>query len=168
MGKRYADTVKTMWFTFVYVGIIPLGAGFSLLGIILYFFVDKYVLLRKSSVKSSVSSHLANYMMLLLDFTLLFKSLGELFFDLNLRHEMRISTLVMLGVSVVYLLLPLNLILNKLFPEKTLKHIYTYEELKDSFEATYINSYPMNKSKQTVMMDTILCSRPHNAADLAF
>lgn len=134
-----------MWFTFLYVSIIPLGAVFSMIGVILYFFVDKFVLLRRSSVKHSVSSHLANYMMFLLDLTLIFKPLGELFFDFNLRKETRISTYVMLGAGILYMLLPLNRILNALFPEKALKHVYTYDELKETFVLTYSNSYPMNR-----------------------
>jgi hypothetical protein len=51
MGKRYAEVMKTMWFTFLYIYLLPTGAIFSFAGIICYYFVDKYVLLRKSSVK---------------------------------------------------------------------------------------------------------------------
>lgn len=76
MGKRYAEIIKTMWFTFLYVWLIPMGSVFSLVGLILYYYVDKYVLLRKSSLQVSISSHLSNLMLFLLDFTLLLKPIG--------------------------------------------------------------------------------------------
>jgi hypothetical protein len=148
-----------MWFTFLYVGIIPLGAAPSMLGLICYFFIDKFVLLRRSSVKSSVSSNLANYMMFLLDFTIIFKPLGEIFFDYNIRHDMQPTTYAMTAIAAIYLLLPVNRIFNKLFPEKLLKHAYTYDEVKDSFLVTYHNSYPMNRAKRTVLLENILLSK---------
>jgi hypothetical protein len=48
--------MKTMWFTFLYVQLIPIGAVFSLIGIILYYMVDKFVLLRRSTVKEGISA----------------------------------------------------------------------------------------------------------------
>lgn len=50
MGKRYAETIETMWFTFLYVTLIPIGAFLSLLGLWMYYWVDKYNLLRRSKV----------------------------------------------------------------------------------------------------------------------
>lgn len=37
MEKRYADIIKTMWFTFLYVELIPIGAVYSLTGLLLYY-----------------------------------------------------------------------------------------------------------------------------------
>lgn len=39
-----------MWFTFLYATLVPIGAFISLVGIFLYYWVDKYTLLRKSSL----------------------------------------------------------------------------------------------------------------------
>jgi hypothetical protein len=55
-----------MWFTFLYIDIIPVGAVFSFVGIIIYYVVDKYVLLRRSCVKESISSDLSKSMITVL------------------------------------------------------------------------------------------------------
>jgi hypothetical protein len=51
VGKRYAEIIEIMWFTFLYATLIPLSAFISLFGFILYYWVDKYTLLRKSTLR---------------------------------------------------------------------------------------------------------------------
>jgi hypothetical protein len=55
MGKRYAEIIEVMWFTYLYDSLIPFGACLSLFGLSLYYWVDKYNLLRRSSVNSNVA-----------------------------------------------------------------------------------------------------------------
>lgn len=50
MGKRYAEILETVWFTFLYASLIPMGAFFTIFGVGFYYWVDKYNLLRRSSV----------------------------------------------------------------------------------------------------------------------
>jgi hypothetical protein len=76
MGKRYAEIIKTIWFTFLYSELLPFGVIYSVTGLILYYFVDKYVLLYKCSVKESVSSKLSRTMITVLEFTLVLKPAG--------------------------------------------------------------------------------------------
>lgn len=45
MAKRYAETMKTMWFTFFYAPAIPIGILWSAVGVILYGIID-WVLFR--------------------------------------------------------------------------------------------------------------------------
>jgi hypothetical protein len=118
MGKRYAEIIKTVWFTFLYIELIPFGAIYSFSGLILYYLVDKYILLYRCSIKDSVSSKLSRTMVTVLDFTLVLKPAGELIFDSHLRHELSISSLVMLCIGVVYVLLPINTILEWALHEK--------------------------------------------------
>ena len=54
MGKRYADVMKTMWFTFFYSPVIPQGTVWSIVGIILYYYSDKYNLLYRRTVKENI------------------------------------------------------------------------------------------------------------------
>ena len=42
MGKRYADIMKTMWFTFMYSPAIPIAPLFSMIGLCVYYWADKY------------------------------------------------------------------------------------------------------------------------------
>jgi len=59
-SKRYADIMKTMWFTFMYGAAIPLGIVFSIIGLSIYYFVDKYNLLRRRTVKESLGKDRKN------------------------------------------------------------------------------------------------------------
>ena len=76
VGKRYAQILKIMWFTFFYATIIPIGAFISLLGIGLYFWVDKYNFLRRSSLHYKVNHKLTYLALRLLEFSLFFRVLG--------------------------------------------------------------------------------------------
>jgi hypothetical protein len=59
MGKRYAEILKTMWFTFFYSPVIPLSSLISIIGMILYYWTDKYNLLRKRTVKDTIGKELS-------------------------------------------------------------------------------------------------------------
>lgn len=76
VGKRYAEIVETLWFTFLYASLIPFGAILSLIGLSLYYWVDKYNLLRRSTMHVQVKGSLTNLSVILLDFTLFFRVLG--------------------------------------------------------------------------------------------
>lgn len=64
-----------MWFTFLYATLIPIGAFISLFGLIFYYWVDKYTLLRRSSL-GTISGKVVITSMRLLDITLIMKPLG--------------------------------------------------------------------------------------------
>ena len=50
MGKRYAEVLETMWFVFLYASLIPIGTFLSFIGFCIYYWVDKYNLLRRSKI----------------------------------------------------------------------------------------------------------------------
>jgi len=133
MGKRYAEVIKTMWFTFLYVELIPFGAIYSFTGLILYYLVDKYTLLNRCSIKDSVSSKLSRTTVKVLDFTLVLKPAGELIFDSHLRNELSIVSLVLLCIGIVYILAPVNVILEWAHSENFQQESKTYEQAKDMF-----------------------------------
>ena len=54
MGKRYADLMKTMWFTFFYSPVIPMGTLWSIIGVVLYYYADKYNLIFRRTVKENI------------------------------------------------------------------------------------------------------------------
>ena len=54
IGKRYAEIIETMWFTYLYASIIPIGACISIVGLTLYYWIDKYNLLRRSTLSIEV------------------------------------------------------------------------------------------------------------------
>ncbi len=58
-SKRYADIMKTMWFTFLYGSAIPIGIAFSMLGLSIYYFADKYNVLRRRTIKENLAKDLS-------------------------------------------------------------------------------------------------------------
>jgi len=69
--------MKTMWFTFFYGDIIPLGILFSIMGLTLYYFVDKYNVLRRRTIKESLSKHLSIEMIEMLELIIIFTGIGN-------------------------------------------------------------------------------------------
>jgi len=51
--------MKTMWFTFFYGSAIPIGIAFSMLGLSIYYYADKYNLLRRRTIKENLGKDLS-------------------------------------------------------------------------------------------------------------
>lgn len=47
-----------MWFTFLYASLIPFGSFLTLAGLLIYYWVDKYNLLRRSKIEGLIESKL--------------------------------------------------------------------------------------------------------------
>ena len=102
IGKRYAEIIETLWFTFLYLTLIPFGAFLSLIGILLYYWVDKFNLLRRSTLHVQIKGSLTNFSLFLLDFTLLFRGIGEIIFDIEMRGHYHISTGILIALAAIY------------------------------------------------------------------
>lgn len=76
-----------MWFTFLYASLIPFGSVLTLVGLMIYYWVDKYNLLRRSKVENIIESKLPLKAVKLMEMTIFWKSLGEMIFDVRLRQE---------------------------------------------------------------------------------
>lgn len=107
-----------MWFTYLYASIIPIGAFLILIGLSIFYWVDKYNLLRHSSVKKNVSGVLSAKALVMLDLTLIIKPAGELIFDGSIRAECNYQSLICCCIGILYLILPLNNIIDWIHPEK--------------------------------------------------
>ena len=76
---RYSDIINTMWVTFLYAPVIPIVLPLSLVYIILTYYIEKYTIMRRSSVKSVLSKNISIEMIEYLDFIIIFYSIGNLF-----------------------------------------------------------------------------------------
>ena len=45
MSDRYADLLKTMWFIFLYSGLIPICVVFFIIGLFCFYWIDKVLYL---------------------------------------------------------------------------------------------------------------------------
>ena len=95
-----------MWFTFLYISLVPVGGVFSFIGLIAYYWVDKYNLLRRSTISSQVSGDLIDLTVSMLDFTLVLRILGQILFDYQLRAGVTLISWAFLAIAISYMLLP--------------------------------------------------------------
>jgi hypothetical protein len=101
-----------VWFTYFYASLIPIGAPLALLGTSLFYWVDKYNLLRKSSVKKVISGDFSMRALIMLDLTLILKPVGEIVFDMQIRDEWNYHSIALIFVGAVYVILPKDRILD--------------------------------------------------------
>jgi hypothetical protein len=85
LGKRYAEIFEIMWFTFLYSELIPLGSFLILIGLVLYYWVDKYNFLRRSALKAGMSGKMSLLSLKSLDATLFLAPAGKILFGVILR-----------------------------------------------------------------------------------
>ena len=76
MGKRYAEILETMWFTFLYSSLIPIGPFITLIGLSLYYWIDKYNLLRRSKLNNTIESKLPLLAIFIMQLIAVWKPLG--------------------------------------------------------------------------------------------
>lgn len=50
MGKRFAEIIEMFWFTYLYADLIPIGGILIMFGLMAYYWIDKYNLLRRASL----------------------------------------------------------------------------------------------------------------------
>jgi hypothetical protein len=76
MGKRYSEVLETFWFTYLYASIMPFGSVLVFFGFGLFYWVDKYNLLRRSTILQGVSAKTSVDLLALVDLAILFKPAG--------------------------------------------------------------------------------------------
>jgi hypothetical protein len=59
VGKKYAETTESVWFTYFYSSVIPGGTILMLIGFSVFYWIDKVVVLRRSSINPNVNAQLS-------------------------------------------------------------------------------------------------------------
>ena len=121
IGKRYAEVIQIVWFTFLYQSLIPFGAFLSAFGLILYYWIDKYNLLRRSVLRVNISYKLSIAFLSLFEWCIIMEPAGSLLFDGLIRQYTTLnltSSIVMTVLGLIYIFLPRNSIINACFNEK--------------------------------------------------
>ena len=76
IGKRYAEIIEMMWFMYLYTDLIPAGMFVIIFGLVAYYWVDKYNLLKRSSLTYNISADLSFKVSDLIDWTLFWRFFG--------------------------------------------------------------------------------------------
>ena len=92
-----------MWVTFLYAPLIPIVVPFSLVNLIATYYVEKYTLLRRSSVKEILSKQVSLEMIELLEYIIIFYSIGIIikliiffYFDSHFRSGLRLKIVLII------------------------------------------------------------------------
>ena len=79
----------------------------------------------------------------LLDLVLVFYPLGEIIFDHYLRNDVRLSSIIMLIIAIIYICLPLNDIIDFVNKENFFLEEKVYSDVKHTFRENYYSLHPM-------------------------
>jgi hypothetical protein len=144
VGKKYAETIESVWFTYFYSSLIPGGAVLMLIGFCLFYWVDKVVVLRRSSINPNVNASLSVNSMKLIEISLILRCVGEIFFDVQLRGSGTTwLSILCLCIGTLYVFLPTDDILNFFHEEKFMPEWRLYDEVRDKFIENYRNMHPL-------------------------
>lgn len=132
-----------MWFTYLYSTLIPVGAFLTVIGLSLYYWTDKYNLLRRSSLKNNISGEMAIISLKLLDLTLFIKPMGELLFDFQIRDGVNVESIIFAIIGALYCLLPMDDILKFVHEEAFKQEEKSFEDVQHSFLETYKTLHPI-------------------------
>ncbi len=108
MSKKYSEVFKLMWLTFLYAELIPLGSFLTMMGLVLYYWVDKYNFTHSCSRKPGISGKMTLLAVKFIDATLFLVPAGAFLFDLMLRHNFDVLSLILMILGIVYLFLPMS------------------------------------------------------------
>ncbi|EAS04279.2 kinase domain protein (macronuclear) [Tetrahymena thermophila SB210] len=147
IGWRYADTTKTMWLTFFFSPLVPICTFISLLGMIFYYLLDKYNLIYRRTVKESIGYDLSFEMLELIEFNVFLHCMGNFIFRWILGQYIDYFSLGLFCISIIFIILPLQLINEWIFEIVSIQEVKPYKQVKDQFDTDYERENPITKNK---------------------
>jgi len=157
MPARFAALIKVVLLTTFYAPAIPIAAVFSIGGLTLWYWAEKYNLFRRSILPPSIDDELANSMIEYLEWAACTFAIGNIIYvfsltnasdDLAFPHEARIVIWITLGVSLFHIFFPMGLLNETLFPikDEVTEH-QTYEQARLEFQTDYDIENPVTRKK---------------------
>ncbi|CAD8168816.1 unnamed protein product [Paramecium pentaurelia] len=140
LTRNHAYINYTMIITNIYGNLMPINSIMSFLGLSLYYWADKYVLLNHSTVKYQPSSNLSLEMFTLISYTPIIISCQNY---MN-SNENKISLIQLISAFIFYLI-PKDLIINKIWKTKKIKEFSPYDE--SQFNSCYDRTNPALQDK---------------------
>ena len=107
MSAKYSACMKTMWMSAFYASVIPFGIVISIIGLILVYFIDKWLLLRRYTRPHLLNAKLNKEMIEYLEFVPLFMSIGSLIFhlkvyDTDVSHSWDILAIIFSSTNFIF------------------------------------------------------------------
>jgi len=105
-----------MWFTFLYGNAIPLGIILSMIGLVCYYWVDKYNVMRRRTIKENLSKQVSIGMIELLEMTIIFCGIGNMTMSYSFFGQIHWQDLLVILIGVIYAAIPMQEINEMIFP----------------------------------------------------
>ncbi|EAS04833.2 kinase domain protein (macronuclear) [Tetrahymena thermophila SB210] len=117
ISQQYANNLKTMFMVAFYSPIIPVGILYSMVAILLMYWVDKFNILRRKTIKFSQSAELSIEMTEMIEYILPIYSLSNALFLLYIVGIDYVSVVswISLGIGLIHAALPMQLFNEKMF-----------------------------------------------------
>jgi len=157
MSNKYAQLIKTMLLNAFYAPGMPIATLFSLLGVALTYWSDKYTFLRRNALPPALNHQLNTTMMDYLDLMVLTFGVGNVMFtaclvqsdgqlsysqDINNKNIMYLT----LGLSVLNFVLPMKEINRRLFRiHKDMDDNETYDAARKTWSTDYDLENPITR-----------------------
>ncbi|KAL4489888.1 hypothetical protein ABPG72_010787 [Tetrahymena utriculariae] len=147
--ERYAQILMTMFTTAFYSPIVPMSLFWSLIGLILQYWVDKYNLIHRSSVKNNMSAELSIEMTEHLEYFLPIQSISALiFYQYANGGDWGLSSIIGTAIGLLHAFLPMQLINERFFEiNKAQANTIDYEEAQKYFITDYSRENPIYKQQ---------------------
>ncbi|KAL4478395.1 hypothetical protein ABPG74_006630 [Tetrahymena malaccensis] len=148
---EYSQIMKTLLMTLFYATPLPICIFWSILGLIIQYFIAKYNLLYRRSAPFNMGSSLAYKMVLLINVGLvIFACLSYVFIILSQDdndNNPRTVSFFTIAIAVIHLFLPIHIINNVIFKIKSKKPENTkkYQEVQGSFSTDYDRTNPATR-----------------------
>ncbi|KRX04521.1 hypothetical protein PPERSA_04336 [Pseudocohnilembus persalinus] len=153
--KRYSDCLQSMYLCAFYSPILPVGMIWSILGIFLHYWIDKYNLLRRRVIKYNMSSDLSREMIEMLEFVLIIYCTGNLIFWIFILEDQEdkscsIWSILGVVVGVLHAALPMEKVSEFLCKVKNAPfNEQSYQEVELDFLTDYARENPATKKTAT-------------------
>ncbi|CAD8076135.1 unnamed protein product [Paramecium primaurelia] len=164
---QYSYLCKTTWLTLFFAPLIPISILFGLIGLILYYWIQKYLLLRRNRKPPFQSSHLDREMLNLLDLSPLLLSTMQFLIDYSFHSSQLCQTInvASLAVSGLELIIPscrIHRILYKDVYEE--EEQVRYEEIYLKLPTDYDRTNPL--TQQVAMQEFVKNKLKKNSGPL--
>ena len=124
---------RSMWITAMYGVVLPISIIWSIITLLISFYVEKMNLMRRCTIKFDINEKLSFKIMHMVEFMIPIYGISYLFFSFYLygNNKLQIGSIIATAVSIIYPYFPLKRI-NDFFlaPYKSHKEDITYENAK--------------------------------------
>ncbi len=127
--------------TAFYAYLIPLAIPVGILGILLHYMLQKYLLLNRHASPLSVSDSMASYMLdFFIEIIIVIYAVGCIVFEKIIYDQVSTVTLIQLIISLAFLLLPIPQIFNCLLRVKRESTVGVYNDQDFNDVILFINN----------------------------